>query len=317
MPMRRIIEEMAAYLNGQVHLLSAFLQDSTATFGSFVGNVPVLSRARPALKPAGETIPSLRISPRLDPGDLPPEHAFALAGDDQPADFRWDRTSGRLYRRSGDRVAEDLQSLADVAATLEKWQAVGALFPLAAERSIRLKLAPNGFGWLHEPGARIALRLERPPGWREGTRYAAVFNIASDGTVQLIYPLAGEDGRLDVRHRSSRCRDDGPLSGEPPRRIARSRSDTGCRAGDPAPAVRTAAGRRRGRARHLRTLYRRVAARRRCRCRCRSRPQSRRDQAVSWPAPFTSVVWVRPVTSMNFSRYFGCSVPIHLSHQVK
>lgn len=190
------IEEMAAYLNGQVHLMSAFRQDSTATFGRDRGGVTLLSEARPALKPINELIPSLRIAPRLEAGELAEERAFRIVGDDQSADFRWDRTSGNLYRRSGDLVAEELRSIADVADTVEKWQAIAALSPLAAARSIQLKLEPNGFDWLHEPGSRISLSLKRLPGWRDRTLYATIFNVASDGTVQLIYPLAGEEGKL-------------------------------------------------------------------------------------------------------------------------
>lgn len=193
------IEEMAAYLNGQVHLLSAFRQDSTATFAASLAGAPLLSEVPPAPRPAGEAIPSLHVVPDLAPegGGTPADQALRIVGEDQPADFRWDRTAGKLYRRSGDLVAEDLPSLAAVAGTLEKWRTIAALSPLAAERAIRLKVAPGGFDWLHEPGARIAVSLERLPGWRDRTLYATVFNLASDGTVQLIYPLGGEDGKLD------------------------------------------------------------------------------------------------------------------------
>lgn len=190
------VEEMAAYLNGQVHMMSAYRQDSTATFGNSLGGVPLLSDARPALKAAEEPLPSLRSSPPLDTALVPGEQVFRIAEGTQPPDFRWDRAAGHLYRRSGDLVAEEVASIEEVAGAIGKWQAVAALSPLVAERAIRLELEPNGFDWLHEPGARIALTLRRPTGWKNRSFYATVFNLASDGTVQLLYPLPGEEGRL-------------------------------------------------------------------------------------------------------------------------
>lgn len=191
-----LIEEMAAYLGGQVHLMSAFRQDSTATFSGERGGTALLSAARPTLGWSSEPPPSLQIVPPMSPEAVGETRSFRVAATDAAADFRWQRITGNLYRRSGDIVAEALPSIAEVDDTITKWQTIAALAPLAAERSVRLTLAPFGFDWLYEPGSRIALSLRRLPGWQARPLYATIFNLASDGTVQLIYPLAGEDGRL-------------------------------------------------------------------------------------------------------------------------
>lgn len=138
----------------------------------------------------------MEIIPPLTPEAMDTTPPLRIAGAGEVADFRWQRITGNLYRRSGDLVAEALPSITEVADTILKGQAVAALAPLASERSVRLELEPFGFDWLHEPGSRITLGLKRLPGFRERALYATIFDIASDGTVQLIYPLAGEDGRL-------------------------------------------------------------------------------------------------------------------------
>lgn len=191
-----LVEEMAAYLGGQVHLLSAFRQDSTATYHRDRSALALLSEAPPALKPVSEPVASLQVIPRADAAELAEHQTFRLAGEGQAADFRWHRLTGNLYRRSGDLVAEALPSIAEVAHTIEKWQTIAALSPLAAERSVQLNLDPFGFDWLYEPGSRIAFTLKRLPGWNDRALYVTIFNVASDGTVQLIYPLGGEDGKL-------------------------------------------------------------------------------------------------------------------------
>ena len=188
------VEEMAAYLNGQVHLLSSYRQDSSAIFPSEVGGQALLSETPSMLEEKSTPLPKLRIAPSLPTEDIQGGHPFEIVGSSASADFIWDRKDGLIFRRSGDLVAENARELSEVAGAIEKWQAMQALSPLVAERVIRLNVEPNGFDWLHFPGDRLKLSLERIPGADDAAIHATIFNIAPDGTVQLIYPLAGDAG---------------------------------------------------------------------------------------------------------------------------
>jgi hypothetical protein len=48
---------------------------------------------------------------------------------------------------------------------------------------------PNGADYIYGPGTPVTLTLSRT-NKGSGKRYATVFNLASDGTVQVLYPLA-------------------------------------------------------------------------------------------------------------------------------
>jgi hypothetical protein len=82
-------------------------------------------------------------------------------------------------------------SLAAFAGVVEKWQAVLALQPLVSELRVRMTTEPSGSNFIYGPGMPLKLALSRT-GTGSGKRYATVSNLAADGTVQLLYPLAAD-----------------------------------------------------------------------------------------------------------------------------
>ena len=115
------------------------------------------------------------------------------------ADFLWNATSGEVLRRSGDLVASGVTTAASLTGVVEKWRAVQALAPFVSELNTRLIVAPDGGDVIYREHRKIALDIDRTErGKRAGRLYATVFNLASDGTVQMLYPLA-PDGDGIVR----------------------------------------------------------------------------------------------------------------------
>ncbi len=86
---------------------------------------------------------------------------------------------------------------------MDKWQTVMSLRPLVSELAMRLTVNPLGSDELYAEGTPISMLMERT---RRGgaALHATVFNLASDGTVQLIYPLDADGaGMLDSAMRQS------------------------------------------------------------------------------------------------------------------
>jgi hypothetical protein len=52
-----------------------------------------------------------------------------------------------------------------------------------------MTIEPNGSDYVYGPGTRVTLKLSRTTRGA-GKRYATVFNLAADGTVQMLFPLA-------------------------------------------------------------------------------------------------------------------------------
>lgn len=189
------VVEISSYLNSQVRLLSANRQESTAYFPSTWSDVPILAanptvRARTVLLP-----PTLWIE-----GERPPElensELLRLSERSALADFIWDRPRGEVIRRSGDLVASEVRGTAALTGVLEKWSVIGQLRPLVSELPARLTVDPSGSDYVYAPGTPVTVSIARTQSGGD-RRFATVFNLASDGTVQLLYPLAPDgDGVL-------------------------------------------------------------------------------------------------------------------------
>jgi hypothetical protein len=189
--------ELSSYLNSQVRLLSAHRQDSTASFPSAWAELPVFS-ALPAPRPSAQNAPpAVAIASAAAPmSDVPAEGAWRIAPSVPEADFVWDVQSREVIRRSGDVIANDVGSSQALAGVIEKWDVVQSLRPLMSELTHRLAVDPEGSDYIYGPGTPVKLSLVRT-GRAAASTYATVFNLASDGTVQLLFPLAPDgDGRL-------------------------------------------------------------------------------------------------------------------------
>jgi hypothetical protein len=188
------IVELSSYLSSQVRLLSANRQQSAATFPSDWGALPVLEatpspRPRTAMAP-----PSIFVLNGAAP-DLGLSNSVRITEQDSAADFIWDVPRGEVIGRSGDLVASEVRTTATLLGLIGKWSALGQLLPLVSELPARLSVDPSGSDFIYAPGTKVTISLSRTK-QQEAKRYATVFNLASDGTVQLLYPVAGDGSGL-------------------------------------------------------------------------------------------------------------------------
>jgi hypothetical protein len=191
------IVELGSYLNSQVRLLSAQRQESTAFFPSAWSELPVLAASVSPRPPLVLPPPTVRVQGGSEPApDLSASPSWRISESPGEADFIWDRDTGDIVRRSGDIVASQVATPAAFEGVIEKWQTIQALQPLVSELPARMAVKPNGSDYIYGPGTPVTLTLSRTRP-APGRRYATVFNLASDGTVQLLYPLAPDgDGLL-------------------------------------------------------------------------------------------------------------------------
>jgi hypothetical protein len=188
------VSELAVYLDGQVRTMSAQRQqprvsyvagrENDPLFIHTVASTPVVG-AGPAK--ARVFVPDAKAQATLAGPDMP----WTLAGSADAADFVWDYAQQTLLRRSGDAVAEGIGSTAALRGVIEKWAAVESLRPLINEARGRLVVGPQPLGARYRPGGQVSLSYEGRAG---AAGYATVFDLASDGTVQVLYPTAAEDG---------------------------------------------------------------------------------------------------------------------------
>ena len=190
------VGELATYLDTQIRELTGNRQESSARFVTGAENLALFKAIAPP-PPSPNTQPK----PAVYAADA---RAQALIGGDQPwrladkavdADFVWDFGSGSVLRRTGDVVARGVTTDAGLRGVVEKWATVEQLRPLLAEGSAKMVVGPQPNGARYGPGATVKLTLASQP--HAEPRYATVFDIASDGTVQTLYPLADDgEGRL-------------------------------------------------------------------------------------------------------------------------
>ena len=189
------VVELAAYLSGQVRMLSAQRQHSSAEFADTMSSALLLSsRPRPiASKP--EALFAVAI---LDPQGAGPTTGASVpwrpAASPREADFQWLPKSGHVIRRSGDVVATGVTGADAMAGVIRKWSAVSALRPLVSEAGMQLTLDPLGEDMTYREGTAVTVGLStsRPRLRRNRPQFATVFNLAADGTVQLLFPLMSD-----------------------------------------------------------------------------------------------------------------------------
>ncbi len=185
--------ELGAYLNVQVRALTGQRQESSSVIPPGRENIGVFAKILPPpAPPAAPPRPGLYVADAKRrasvTGDFPWRVLPVAAG----ADFLWDAGKGTMLRRSGDVVAQQVIGVPQIRGVIEKWDAVEALRPLLSERAARLMVGPQENGARYPAGAPVALTLQQASDGASGERYATVFNLASDGTVQSLYPDASE-----------------------------------------------------------------------------------------------------------------------------
>lgn len=197
---RITIAELAMYLDGQVRSLTAERQQPRASWPA--GREATVLFVTPPLSPTPPAPAPLPAIQTADPAAQAllavPEAPWRVVSDPARADFVWDRAGGRLLRRSGDVVAFDVTGVTAVRGVVEKWRAIEDLRPLINESRAALGVAPQPLGARYAPDSRLQVVLRQTGALGTGPRYATVFDLAADGTVQPLYPQdAGDgDGRL-------------------------------------------------------------------------------------------------------------------------
>lgn len=187
------IGELGAYLNVQVRMLSGQRQESNTIIppgregqGLFATVPP------PPAPPAPPPLPGLYVADLKARASVTGDYPWRILTDGQGADFVWDARAQAMLRRTGDMVAQNVKTPAQVRGVIDKWAALEALRPMLSEQAARLMVGPQENGARYPAGAPVTLALAQAQ-VASGPRYATVFNIAADGTVQRLYPVAEQD----------------------------------------------------------------------------------------------------------------------------
>lgn len=108
-------------------------------------------------------------------------------------DLTWSAKEGWVTDSRGDRVAEKLTSAEQLTGVINKRKAVSELAGSANERVLRVDIGPRKPGELYKNGETVDLAVTH----KGAAAYLTAFNLAGDGTVQMLYPLADEgDGKM-------------------------------------------------------------------------------------------------------------------------
>jgi hypothetical protein len=185
-----------------VRALTAQRQQPRTAFTSGAERAALFAVLPPAPVPvAPPKLPGLFASDK--PGMAVLQSAAAavwrVAASAADADFLWDTAKRTVLRRSGDMIAEGVATSAALRGVIEKWNAAERLRPLLSEARARLVVGPARPGARYPKGSTVTLSLEAAAQAGGKPLYATVFDLASDGTVQLLYPVDAVDGegRLD------------------------------------------------------------------------------------------------------------------------
>jgi len=187
------VAEISSYLNSQVRMFTAQRQDSTASFPSAFAVTALFSSLPPPQRHLGEFLPSVHIAGAGAAVTFPRDQPWRLADGPDHADFIWNKDEAVVSRRTGDDIATGVTTITALNGVIEKWNAIEALIPLVSEINIRMLVGPDGSDVLYGPDELVTLELSQPEdAARKGRRYATVFNLASDGMVEFLYPLEGD-----------------------------------------------------------------------------------------------------------------------------
>lgn len=192
--------ELAQYLSTQVRAYTDDRQEPQAWMANGRDALKLFARFDAAtVTPAPPAPPAIHAAAPAARALLAATGApWRIAATAAQADFVWDYPAGALLRRSGDQVAQGVTTTAQLRGVLEKWDTVAQLRPLLDESRLRVSIGPAPQGARYAPGAQANVAVA--PGARPGTDggFLTVVNIAADGTVQPLFPAAGEgEGRIE------------------------------------------------------------------------------------------------------------------------
>lgn len=199
------VAELSVYLDGQVRTMSAQRQQPRVSYPAARQSEALFIHAIAAAQGIAARAAPPRVFAVDDKAQSMlrfPGAPWTIAPNADASDFVWDFPRQTLLRRSGDVVAAGVGTTVALRGVVEKWNAVDSLRPLMNEARGRLVVGPLAVGARYRPGGLVSLSYE---GKTAGAGYVTVFNLASDGTVQVLFPAAPEDG-------DGRLADNGSLS---------------------------------------------------------------------------------------------------------
>lgn len=118
----------------------------------------------------------------------PIDAAFDLVQPNQQPDLVWD-PNAREAIVGGDVIARNLDA-SDLPAVVDRVAAVRGVKKLATQSPLTIRLAPDSK--VHTRGQRVQVSVDDV-----GGRAFYVFNLAGDGTVQLLYPVGSDPSLFD------------------------------------------------------------------------------------------------------------------------
>jgi caspase domain-containing protein len=113
-----------------------------------------------------------------------------LVGANQEPDLVWDVASGDVVSRAGDVIAHKVGAR-EIAGVVDRTAALNAIAKISEGRPQRIKVEPNDKH--HQHGELVAFRAEGVQG-----KAVILFNIASDGTVEFLYPIDRDRPIIDT-----------------------------------------------------------------------------------------------------------------------
>ena len=177
--------DLQSYLTSTVRQLSEAQQTPEIIYRTGGANDVAVDRvAKVPERDLG--VEQMKLKLRLDNADGAQRAALAsnLVGVDivasGTADLIWDARDLTVLSGVGDMVGEKIGAFS-LQGVVDKWRTLAELKALIARKPLALQLSPND--GRHRPGTRLAFStLPLPFG------YVTAFNIASDGTVQFLFP---------------------------------------------------------------------------------------------------------------------------------
>lgn len=187
--------EITLYIESQVRSITGERQRPRASYVTGSEDLKLFARANlEPRKPEISLQPSVYASGGGGKLRLELDSPFwRLAKSGDLADFVWDMSNGDVIRRSGDVVAHDVDTAAKLAGVLEKWSAVEALRPMLNEGRATIAVAPLRPGSRYLMGAEVKVTLLTSQSLPTAA-FATIFNVAADGTMQVIFPTTTADG---------------------------------------------------------------------------------------------------------------------------
>lgn len=170
-----VFSEERADLDGLVSLLAgdaARVEDAAATGAQAAADLPLEPAAPPPLAVIG-TPPSALLTGQAR---IVPEAEATLV---------WETATGRLIDRIAGDVVAEATTEDDVIAALNKWSTVHGLQQWAPLRAFDIRLR-QGDG-LHVLGTKLHIVINKPE-VAPRTGYLTLFNLASQGEVQYVFP---------------------------------------------------------------------------------------------------------------------------------